>query len=79
MTDTTHFPKSFSVRADELMVLPEPRIEIGGHQPTRGVTYTWNPPVTEPFQPSDRAPVPTPPQLVKVKEARDGKPRGLYK
>ncbi len=69
MIDTACFPKSFPVLDAELTLLPEPRNETGGQQPTRGKTYTWNPPATEPFQPSDRAPVPAPPQLVKVRQA----------
>lgn len=71
MTDihAAFFPNSFPVRADELTPLPEPRFDIRQHQPARGAIYTWNPPTTEGFQPPDRAPVPIPPQLVKVRQA----------
>lgn len=69
VTDAARFPKSFLVPAEELTVLAEQRIEIGVHQPARGVTYTWNPPATEQSQPPDRAPVPTPPQVVRVRQS----------
>lgn len=67
--NTAFFPKSFTVRAEELTLLPGLRMEIGCHQPAQGMTYTWNPPTTEQFQPPDRAPVPTPPQKVEVRRA----------
>lgn len=66
---TEYFPKSFPVRVEEVTPLEEPSIEIRGHQPKRDSIYNWNPPNTEECQPSDRAPVPTPPKLVKVREA----------
>ena len=70
MIDTAHFPQSFLVGVEELTPLDEPILETGDHQPVRDVTYTWNPPATDQIQPPDRAPVPTPPRLVKVKQAR---------
>jgi hypothetical protein len=68
VSDTTRFPKSFPVSVDEVNPLAEARVETALHQPARGTTYNWNPPTMDPIQPPDRAPVPTPPQLVKVRQ-----------
>jgi len=68
LKETSNFPKSFPVKADELTPMAEPIIDISIYQPKRGSIYFWNP-QTQPIQPSDRALVPEPPKIVKVKDA----------
>lgn len=60
------FPRSFTIDTNDFSSLMGEKITIG--HPEVGKTYSWNPVSNEPIQPPDRAPVPMPPQLVKIIE-----------
>jgi hypothetical protein len=63
------FPKSLLAPVGELCPYTPQHGEVAPAKPLQGITYEWNPPTTERIQPRNRAPVPTPPQVVKVHES----------